>query len=318
LFLLLSACAPKPNPPQEPLGPSVRIITIDVGQGDALLIIGTDGTVVLFDGGGLDAVEPVRMAIQQHTAGRVDHVVVSHFHADHMAGLAEYLLGADGRVGTSDDGAPDATLWDHGADQECGSLTCDRYRAARGTRGRAMIPLDEIPLGEASLRCVAANGAVSGATRVVPTDENARSIALLLTLGDFRALLGGDLTGGGDGTANVETSVAAATGPVDLLKINHHGSRTSTNLTALQRWLPRAAVISLGTNNTYCHPAPEVLQRLDGTGTRIFATGSGVMLADSDCPTVTAWPAGASFGLGTVEAVAYGNRDLFIAGEEVP
>ncbi len=297
-------------------GSAVTLVAVDVGQGDCTLVLGTDGTVVLIDGGGLNKGDEVRAAVNAEAGGRVDHLVVTHYDADHLAGLADFLLGPDRVANTEDDGAPDAQLWDYGDDGTCGSQTCMRYRQARMGRGRVIEPGQVLGLGEASLECVAVNGRVSNGTTVAMPDENGRSVSFVLRHGSFSALLGGDMTGGGDLTADVETPVARLVGRVDLLKVNHHGSKTSSNGTALALWSPRAAFISVGTDNSYCHPNQAVLDRLEETGARIFSTGAGMVTQDGSC-NPTRWPAGA-LQLGTLHIQAYPDGVLYVENEPLP
>ena len=107
-----------------------------------------------------------------------------------------------------------------------------------------------------------------GASDVEAWSSNDRSVVLLLRFGDFTALLTGDAE------AQAEASLVRADGtwPVDVLKVGHHGSSTSTTPRFLERAAPEAAVISVGQGNRYGHPAPEVLTRLEASGARIYRT----------------------------------------------
>ncbi len=79
----------------------------------------------------------------------------------------------------------------------------------------------------------------------------------------FTYFTGGDLTGHDDRDAiDLETPVAGLVGHVDAMKVNHHGSRSSTNPTFISTLSPVCVFISLGRNNSYEHPAPEVISRL--------------------------------------------------------
>lgn len=59
---------------------------------------------------------------------------------------------------------------------------------------------------------------------------------------------------------------------IDVLKVAHHGSKTSTSMEWLSYWKPRNAVISAGVNNAYGHPNEQVLKRIEAYGSRIFRT----------------------------------------------
>ncbi len=310
------ACGPRPPTTQTRPGDAVRIVAVDVGQGDCSLVLGPDGTTILIDGGGPSRQDAVWAAVGAYSGGRVDHVVVTHYDADHLGGLSSFLLGADGRAGTDDDGAAGATIWDYGDDGSCTTQTCDRYRQSRTLRGAQATVGQRFPLGDAELVVVAVNGQLPDGTRVPVLDENERSVTVVLSHGVFRALLGGDLTGGGNGTADVETPLARQVGRVDVLKVNHHGSETSTNQMALALWAPRAAVLSLGTDNTYCHPAATVVDRLGQTGAALFATGQGITSAGR-CGATT-WPLAATVGVGDVVVDGFRDGEVRVDGNTIP
>jgi beta-lactamase superfamily II metal-dependent hydrolase len=293
------------------------MMAVDVGQGDCTVVIGTDGTVLLIDGGGPGHGATVETALNSQSLSSVDHVLVTHFDADHLAGLAEFLLGPDNQPGTADDGAPDAVLWDYGDDGECTSQTCDRYRLARAGRARVITPGEVIPLGQASAECVAVNGVLADGRLISTTDENARSISLLIRHGVTRALIAGDLTGGGLMTSDIETPVAQLVGRLDLLHINHHGSNTSSNATALGLWSPRLGLMSVGTDNSYCHPAADVQERLSASGMQLWTTGSGTVQPGDRCD-ATLWPSTARAGQGTIQTRLYGDGTVYVEDEQVP
>ena len=71
--------------------------------------------------------------------------------------------------------------------------------------------------------------------------------------------IGGDLTGGGNSTANVEGPAAFACGDVDVYKVNHHGSNTSTSVNLVATLDPELAIVSCGTANNYGHPTSTIL-----------------------------------------------------------
>jgi competence protein ComEC len=100
----------------------------------------------------------------------------------------------------------------------------------------------------------------------VPDDANESSVVVLARFGDFEALLTGDAP------SHVEEDAVARSGPVEVLKVGHHGSRTSTSGLLLERARAQAAVISLGRGNRYGHPHGEVLERLEGSGTTVYRT----------------------------------------------
>ena len=95
---------------------------------------------------------------------------------------------------------------------------------------------------------------------------NENSLVVLVSFGAFSALLTGDAP------VEIEEKAVAVTGPVDVLKVGHHGSRTSTSDDLLERARPGAAVISVGRGNRYGHPHEPVLEVLAEAGVDIYRT----------------------------------------------
>jgi competence protein ComEC len=89
----------------------------------------------------------------------------------------------------------------------------------------------------------------------------------------------------GDAGEDVERAILPRLTPARtrILKVGHHGSRTSTSQALLDAWRPQIALISAGRGNTFGHPAPEVLQRLEQIGARIYRTDRhGQITVDTD------------------------------------
>lgn len=284
---------------------------LDIGQGDATLIVGPDGQRLLIDGGPVGGADVVAAAIAD--VDGVDHVAVSHTDADHLAGVVSLLSGDDGVAGTADDLVP-GTRWIGHDDGLCGSDLCADFRALRADFDRPLVG-DVLDLGGATVEVVGRDGDFGGAGSAGVADENERSLALVVAFAGRRVFVGGDLTGGGLGSVDVEAIAGAAVGPVDVLRVNHHGSATSTSAEFLAALQPTVAVISAGTDNPFCHPEAGVLSRLADAGPTILATGRG-MLDDGDrCDGPTTWPAGSRQGIGTIELVIEADGTLTVDGE---
>lgn len=276
-----------------------RVVFVDVGQGDATLVVAPGGETLLIDGGPASAVSAVEAALHEHAGGRLDAVVLSHFDADHLAGLVELLAGPDRVAGTGDDVRPTHTFGptDLG---DCVTDTCEKLRRLAAYPFEVARVADALPLGDVEVEVVAADGDVGGGAVPGVDDDNEHSVVVRMSFGGRSVLVTGDLTGGGLGTVDLETPLAERTGPVDVLRVSHHGSQTSTAPDALARWQPAFAVLSFGTDNAYCHPHTDVLARLASSGAQLFATGSGIVDDGARCGGRTEAPEGASFGLGDV------------------
>jgi beta-lactamase superfamily II metal-dependent hydrolase len=228
----------------------LRIVHIDVGQGDATLIVGPSKTL-LFDAGVTGSGTQIRSVLNSLGITSLDYFVAGHYHADHIGAIDEVING----------GIPiNIASYDRGGTYS--SQTFTHYVNAVGAR-RATIALNQqIDLGGGCLlTCIAVNGATNQGN-VSPTGENDRSIALVLRYGTFDYLITSDLSGGGSATADVETKIAQDAGDVDVLHAGHHGSLTSTNQTLVNALKPEQAVISCGDGNSYGHPTQSILDRL--------------------------------------------------------
>lgn len=274
----------------------VSILHIDVGQGDATLILGPQGRTLLIDGGNTGKGRRIVAArLADLRIDRLDYLLASHYDADHIGGLDEVMMLMRD--------VPSAVI-DAGGEGPYGKTPTKAFRdyvaAAGDTRTTVRMgridpsgtgPM-QVDLGAGvNLFIAAADGCVYD--RVLSPDddgrdENSRSLALVLNFGAFDYFVGGDLTGGGRSgrkkTQDLETPTAGIVGAVDVLRINHHGSQTSSNDLFLTRLDPQAAVISVGEGGMnrvrYMHPRREVLDRLHRLHTdqalrRVYLTTRG-------------------------------------------
>jgi beta-lactamase superfamily II metal-dependent hydrolase len=294
----------------------LRVFFLDIGQGDGTLVVAPGGEALLIDGGPVDAGGVVKTALRDLAGGRLDAAVLSHTDADHLGGFVAALAGADGQPGTGDDLVPDQrfTYIDDGS---CDSGLCGRARQLRAWPLAVPSPGEPIALGDADVTIVATDGDV-GDGKIAGTDnDNERSVVVRVAFGGRSVLITGDLTGGGDGNANVEGPLADKTGPIDVVRVSHHGSDTSSNAGALAAWQPRALVMSLGTDNAYCHPAPDALARIAAVGAPIYATGAGIVDDGDRCGGPTAWPAQAKRGLGTITLEIGADGRMLLNGDDI-
>ena len=277
--------------PQGPAGDEappqgLTVVLVNVGQGDGAVIRAPDGTIHVVDAGvsgqGTAAVLPVIQALGASSFGAT---FASHYHPDHIGGLDEVLAAR-----------PFTRAWDRGDVNRLVGTDVTNYLNAAGARRAAVTDGQVIELGGgARVTVIAVNGKVWNGPQVpvvgTAQEENSRCVALRLEYRDFSMWLGGDLTGGASSTADVESPASLVCGDVDVYRVNHHGSNTSTNTNLVTRLAPELALFSCGSANPYGHPTTQTLNRLnqaaaarvllattEGTGSIGFGVGGNVTL----------------------------------------
>lgn len=221
-----------------------RIEVLDIGQGDAILIRPDGGDPALIDGGppGGD----IRGALDSAGVERLAAVILTHGDLDHAGGLAE-VFGAVPVGRFLFDGVPGPLLRQA---REAGA------EASRIAEGNAMT------MGTARMR-VLWPPPRTGPGPAATDDPNARSVVIELTVDGFRMLLTGD----------AESEAAPyATGPVDVLKVAHHGSDDAGLPALLAASDPELAIVSAGEDNQFGHPTPETLADLGEAGIPVART----------------------------------------------
>ncbi|OJT25933.1 hypothetical protein BO221_08850 [Archangium sp. Cb G35] len=232
----------------------LRFTTLDIGQGDAAVLIAPGGCVALFDGGPTGSGTTIKAYLKSLGVTNVDMAFVSHMHADHMGGIDEVDVGTNA---VSID-----AVYDHGGTYN--SSAYDEYASHFSGRRNTVYRGQSFSLcGQVTLTVVAANG-----NGVSSTDENTKSVTVKISYGAFDALVGGDLTSSPD----VESTILSSVGELELYKVHHHGSRNSSGNPLLDATNPTVSFISVGRDNTYGHPTPECLQRLTAHGSDIWQT----------------------------------------------
>lgn len=255
----------------------LRITSIDVGQGDATLVDLPDGRSMLIDGGGLvgspiDTGQIVLRVLRARRKQGIDIAVLSHPHPDHYLGLATAL--PELQVGE---------FWDTGqGEAEGAGPEYHEMLAGLRERGVPIVRPDALcgqmrSFGEATVEILAP------CPEPLPLiNANDNSFVLRIRLGERAALLTGDAEAALEASLLRDRAQALRS---DLLKVGHHGSRTSSTSAFLRAVGARDAIVSCGIRNRFGHPHPQALAALEGAGLRILRTdlvGSVVWETDGE------------------------------------
>ncbi len=257
-----------------PLVPSphtgVELHMIDVGQGDALAVRTPANRWILFDAGrvwrGGDAGRSTIIPYIRRRGGSVEAFVLSHPHDDHVGGAATVLEALRPRLYLD-------AAYAGGSDAYRASLA---VALQRDIPWRRVHPGDSLGVDGVVVRILGPDSIWTAAL----DDANDASVVVLVEYGDVRFLLTGDAERAEEAwlLQSAAQSLAA-----DVLKVAHHGSRTSTSPAFLAAVRPRIALISVGAGNSYGHPGARVLDDLAAQGTVVLRTDrSGSVIVRTD------------------------------------
>lgn len=246
------------SPP--PANGNLRVHFIDVGQGDSILIQTPTGATALIDGGYDNGM--ALAYLQQQGISRIDVMLVSHPHADHIGGLVEVM-----------NAMPVGQIWTNGAIHTTGI-----FEEFLDTIAARQIPYYEaergitIEVGDLELAVLHVNPAAP--------ELNDTSLVLHLTYGEVSFLFTGDAEWPAEQAMlnSMENSL-----PATILKVGHHASHTSSAPDFLVAVRPEIAVYSAGSDNTYGHPHQETITNLQAIGATIYGTAvNGTVIVTTD------------------------------------
>jgi competence protein ComEC len=249
----------------------LRLTMFDVGQGDALMVQ-VGGHSLMVDAGGSPfggsfdiGARILEPALWARGVAAVDTLLLTHGDPDHIGGALTLIDDFDLRH-----------LWQGIPVPRATSLQAVLERAATSAAAvEQRRDGDEFRVGEARLRVLHPPPPDWERQRV----RNDDSVVIEVVYHDVALLLTGDIG------VEVERAIVPrlTPAPIRILKVAHHGSRTSTSRELLEAWRPQIALISCGRGNPFGHPAPDVIARLQAAGARIYRTDlDGEVTVDSD------------------------------------
>ena len=235
---------------------------IDVGQADATLVVTpADETILIDTGDWRQDGQEVIAYLEAEGIERIDHLVATHAHADHIGGHAAIIehfeTEHDGIGAAYDSGVPHTTQTYENYLDAVDSFAVDLFEVQAG---------DELPIDSPGVNATVLNPPAGDSGG----DLHYNSVALTIDVGDVRYLTTGDAE------ADAEQRLVeewAAKLDADVYQAGHHGSSTSSTPPFLDAVAPEIAIISSGFDSRYGHPHDEVLEAFDERGVSTYWTG---------------------------------------------
>ncbi len=244
--------------------PSTRVHFIPVGQGDSTFVEFPDGTTMLVDAGGTQmgqdpGLHRVLPYLKSLGIRRIDYVIVSHAHQDHFGGFQALVRPFRPRNFIYDTSEHSPAL----------------IKLAKNMQesGSELVPIDNftnIPLHDTTLNIIRPGGDLRGST-------NDMSLVVSFQFAGASVLLPGDIEESSE-TWLLENNLVQ---PHTIIKLPHHGSKTSSTQPFVDALQPRIAIVPVGKHNHFGHPHSKVIQRYAATGASTFRTDqNGLIVLD--------------------------------------
>jgi len=253
----------------------LHVYFLDIGQGDSELIVSPTGNRVLIDGGPDGAVLGQLSNVMPFFEQHLDAVIATHPHIDHIGGLMpvleQYDVGSIVQASISFRSAAFST-WMHDIESEQAKIIWAVAGTAMDLGGGARLTI--LNPTEPGLHDVTNN-------------PHSQMVVALLEYQHVKILFTGDAE------SEIENRLVQQYADLidaDVLKVGHHGSKTSTTENFLRAVTPQTAVIEVGAKNTYGHPTPTVLERLETFGIKYYRTdtdGTVSLISDGNTFQIT-------------------------------
>jgi competence protein ComEC len=257
-FKLRPAPGPKLPPPS---GDELSVHVLDVGQGDAILIIAPNGKTALVDASVPGSGKKILAALGRYGVDHIDLMITTHAHADHIGGADEVIKGTKVSK-VLDSKVPNTTK---NYEDFLDAIEANKVEYIGASPGQTF------DLGSGAIISVLAPMQplfTKDQLRSGGNEPNANSVVTRLDYGDFSILLTGDAEAQTEERMLEQGARLAAR----VLKVGHHGSKYASSEDFLRAAKFKDAVISCGTDNRYGHPSQEVLDRLKAANVRIYRT----------------------------------------------
>lgn len=226
---------------------------IDVGQGDCSLFI-SNGMSMLIDSGEAENADTVIKTVSECGVESLDYVVATHAHSDHMGAMSEIISEIPIENIILSEPCEDSSL----------TATYEKFMDAVDASNANVIlaePDYTFTLGHA-------NCTVLAPFNVDSSNENNNSVVMLITVGETSILTTGDAE------KSVEKEIMAHYPDldIDILKVGHHGSSTSSYADFIEQISPELGIIQCGLNNKYGHPTEKTIETLDSADVKYYRT----------------------------------------------
>ena len=249
-----------------PASGKLKITVLDVGHGDAILLQ-DDKRNIMVDVGDSKEKDLLLKKLDKHNVDNVQTVVISHHHKDHMGNIFTVAS----KYGVSD-------IYDNGNVNENNKNSIKLHKVLKDGKynNRVLKAGDVIKIDKGYYFEVLSPGSFLQADKRIKDDQNNNSVVMKLHYGDFTMLFTGDIEAPTEALLYKEYGSKLKS---DVLKVGHHGSKTSSYYKFIEQVKPEYALISCGDFSKYHHPNKNVVGSLEHLGAKVYTTETNGDLA---------------------------------------